>query len=85
MRISAPLLAPLMAAFVFTTAMADSSAEMQKEQQACETDVYTYCGDAIPNHDRIAACLKKNWSKISKECRKVMNDHDRPHRGKRGG
>jgi hypothetical protein len=74
------LFAVLMVAFVSTTAMAQDSGRMQAEQQACETDVYTYCNDYIPDHDRIAACLRKHWSQISRECRKIMSSHRRRHR-----
>ena len=81
MKISISLIAALLAAFVSTMAMAQDPAELQVEQQACQDDVYTYCGEAIPDHDRIAACLKKHWGKISKECRTVMKSHGRKHSG----
>jgi hypothetical protein len=75
------ILAALTVAVVSTTAMAqDDPARMQEEQQACETDVYALCDDAIPDRDRIAACLRKHWSEISRECRRVMSDHRRRHR-----
>jgi hypothetical protein len=76
-----PILAALTLAFVATTAMAqDDPARMQEQQQACETDVYTFCNDAMPDHDRIAACLRKHWSQISQACRRVMSGHRRRHR-----
>lgn len=76
-----PILAALTLAFVSTTAVAqDDPARMQEEQQACQTDVYTFCNDDIPNHDRIAACLRKHWSEISQACRRVMSGHRRRHR-----
>jgi hypothetical protein len=77
-----PTLAALTLAFVATTAMAqEDPARMQEQQQACETDVYTFCNDAIPDHDRIAACLRKHWSEISRACRRVMSGQRRRHRG----
>jgi hypothetical protein len=78
MRIRLSLLAALMIAGVTTTAMADDATrQFQQEQDACQTDAYTYCNDAIPDEPRITACLRKHWSKISPECRKVMNSHRR--------
>lgn len=77
MKMPLPLIPALVVAFVSTTALADDAADMQAEQQACQDDVYTYCGEEIPDHDRIAACLKKHWGKISKECRTVMINHGR--------
>ncbi len=71
------ILAALMLAIVATTALADDAEQMQEEQQACGTDAYTFCGDAIPDQNRIAACLKKHWSEISPECRTAMNNHGR--------
>jgi hypothetical protein len=75
------ILAALTVAVVSTTAMAEDAAQMQIEQQACENDVYTLCNDAVPDRDRITACLKRHWSKISRECRTVMRNHGRRHRG----
>jgi len=81
-----PILAACALAVLATMALADNysdqmqnSEEMQKEQQACGNDVYTYCGEAIPDQDRIATCLKKHWSDISEECRTTMKNYRRKH------
>jgi hypothetical protein len=42
------------------------------EQQACTPDVYKFCEAAIPNEDRIVACLKANLKLLSPDCRKVI-------------
>ena len=34
-----------------------ATAETQEEQQACMNDAFSVCGDAIPDRDRVAACL----------------------------
>jgi len=80
MKSYSSLFAVLTVAVVSTTAMAEDPGRMQEQQQACETDVYTFCNDAIPDHDRIAACLRKHWREISHECRRIMNGHRRRHR-----
>ena len=80
MKIHIPILAALTLACFCMPAMADDdAAQFQREQQACETDAYTYCNDAIPDQQRIAACLRKHWREISRECRKIMNE-SRPRR-----
>jgi hypothetical protein len=48
-------------------------------QEACEADVYALCGEAIPDQDRITACLRAHWKKVSKDCRKVMANYGRNH------
>lgn len=59
--------------------------QMQDEQQACEADVYTLCGEAIPDVDRITACLRAHWKDVSKACRKVMANYSRrPKRSREG-
>jgi hypothetical protein len=81
MKLHIPVLAALTLTFVSTTAVAEDAGQLQVQQQACENDVYALCADDVPDHDRIAACLKRHWSKISRECRTVMRDHGRRRRG----
>jgi hypothetical protein len=63
---------PVLAALMFAVASSQAIAQSQDGQQACEGDVYDLCGDKIPDQDEIVACLRKKWSKVSKECRQVM-------------
>lgn len=56
---------------------------MQQEQQACESDVYSLCGEAIPDTDRIATCLRAHWSKVSHACRSVMAEYAKQHHSRR--
>jgi hypothetical protein len=53
-------------------------AETQEEQQACMNDAFNVCGHAIPDRDRVAACLADNLSRISSECRTVMLRYSKP-------
>jgi hypothetical protein len=57
--------------------------EMQQQQMACGNDVYTLCNDAIPDRDRITACLKKHWKDVSADCKSTMKNFGK-HRRKRG-
>ncbi len=73
-----PFAAALMFVFVSNHAIAQS----QSDQQSCEGDVYNLCGEAIPDQDKIVACLRKKWSKVSKECRHVMASYGKKQGGK---
>jgi hypothetical protein len=57
-----------------------ASAESQEEQMACMGDAFNICGHAIPDRDRVAACLAENINRISGECRTVMNRYSKPTR-----
>jgi len=61
----------------FALAPAAASAESQDEQSACMNDAFTICGQAIPDRDRVAACLSQNIHRISIPCRTVMQRYSR--------
>jgi Cysteine rich repeat len=46
----------------------------KEEQDACEPDVYKFCEAAIPDENKILACLKVNVKQLSPKCRKVLKD-----------
>lgn len=56
---------------------AAASAESQDEQNACMGDAFSVCGHAIPDRDRVAACLAQNINRISVPCRTVMLRYQR--------
>ena len=62
----------------FALVPATASAESQDEQNACMNDAFNVCGHAIPDRDRVAACLAQNISRISAPCRTVMNRYAKP-------
>jgi len=47
-------------------------AETREEQKACIRDAFQFCLSAIPDRDRVFACLMENRSLISAACRAVM-------------
>jgi hypothetical protein len=55
-----------------------ATAETPEERQACTDDAFNVCGDAIPDRDRVAACLARNISRISVACRTVMLRYQQP-------
>jgi hypothetical protein len=56
------------------TAMAAS----QEEEQACMNDAFNVCGHAIPDRERVGACLYQNISRISPACRTVLVRYQKP-------
>jgi hypothetical protein len=40
-----------------------------EQQQACTPDAFRLCGDAIPDVDRVTACMIRNRSQLSPGCR----------------
>jgi len=71
---------PIMAALMLLAVSVPAMAQSQDDQQACQGDVYALCGDKIPDEDEIVVCLRKHWSKVSKECRHVMINYNKTHR-----
>jgi hypothetical protein len=67
-----------LAVALFALAPIPAAAETQEEQQACMNDAFNICGHAIPDRDRVAACLAENLSRISSECRTVMLRYSKP-------
>lgn len=67
-----------LALVLFTFVPAAASAETQDEQNACMNDAFSICGHAIPDRDRVAACLAQNMNRISVACRTVMQRYPKP-------
>jgi hypothetical protein len=66
-------------AFAILIAMsAGAIAQSQEEQNACMDDAFNVCGHAIPDRDRVAACLAANLKRISSGCRAVMVRYSKP-------
>ena len=62
----------------FALAPLTVSAETQDEQMACMNDAFSVCGHAIPDRERVGACLAQNINRISPACRIVMLRYARP-------
>ena len=61
-------------AFALATWSTPSFAIGSAEQRAaCTPDVFRLCSSAIPNVDRVVACLKQHMPNLSKPCQAVMN------------
>jgi hypothetical protein len=47
-----------------------------EQQMACTPDVFRLCGAAIPDENRIVACLQANTPQLSPPCRAVFESSD---------
>jgi hypothetical protein len=44
-----------------------------QQQMACTSDVFRLCGAAIPDENRIVACLQANTPQLSAPCRAIFD------------
>jgi hypothetical protein len=58
------------------TAMAQQHRGTMEQQMACTPDVFRFCGAAIPDENRIVACLQANTPQLSGPCRAVFESSD---------
>lgn len=54
-------------------ASAPALAYTEEERMACQDDAFRLCGHAIPDQERVKACLIANMSKLSPACRRMFN------------
>ena len=84
MKLILPAMAALAVTLICAPAQAQTSAE-QAGQQACGNDAFSLCGDAIPDRGRIEACLRRNYSRVSKDCKAYMASFGKSHHAARSG
>ena len=59
-----------------TGAVAQEYRGTMEQQMACTPDVWRLCGSAIPDVNRIVACLRSNTPQLSAPCRAVFESSD---------
>ena len=59
-----------------TPAFAQEHRGTMEQQMACTPDVFRLCGAAIPDENRIVACLQANTPQLSPPCRAVFASSD---------
>lgn len=63
-------------AVTFTlTSFAAAFAETPEERQACTDDAFRVCQQAIPDRDRVFACLAANSTALSPLCRHALEPY----------
>ncbi|WP_321965399.1 hypothetical protein [Paraburkholderia sp. J7] len=61
----------LVACLMFAIA---SSGETRDEQEhACRGDAFHFCASAIPNKQKIAACMKQHYDELSPPCKAMFD------------
>ena len=55
-----------------------AKAETQEDQMACMNDAFTLCSHAIPDRDRVGACLASNMKRLSPGCRQAFIRNPKP-------
>jgi hypothetical protein len=53
-------------------APAGAQADDQADRNACMTDAQVYCGQFIPDRERVAHCLLANRQRVSLACRQAL-------------
>jgi hypothetical protein len=66
----------LAAAVTSGTCAAQEHRGTMQQQMACTPDVFRLCGAAIPDENRIVACLQANTPVLSPPCRAVFESSD---------
>ena len=69
---SIPLAATLAAALSLSLLPQAGRAYTAEQQQYCTGDALRLCGSEVPDVDRITACMIRNKSQLSPECRRVF-------------
>lgn len=57
---------------VFGSFAVGAHAETPQERQACQDDAFRLCQAAIPDRERVFACLVKNQRALNPICRKAV-------------
>jgi hypothetical protein len=60
---------------VQTPAFSEEYRGTLEQQMACTPDVFRLCGAAIPDVNRIVACLRQNTPQLSGSCRAVFDSN----------
>jgi hypothetical protein len=65
----------LVAALCLASLSADARGRRKPvdDEKACKPDVFRLCREAIPNQEKIIACLKQKKKQLSPACRRVMS------------
>jgi hypothetical protein len=59
-------------ALAFALPSVAAFAETPEERQACTDDAFRVCQQAVPDRDRVFACLVQNHTALSPLCRKAL-------------
>jgi type II secretory pathway pseudopilin PulG len=70
------LMLALLLAGLPSLAEAQSAADRQRQERACGNDVARFCRRVADQGDSaVLNCLQRNGSKLSRQCRRVLDDN----------
>ena len=52
-----------------------AQSQSQQEQEACMDDAFKFCGQAIPDRERVFYCLVQNKAAITPRCHAMLAPH----------
>ena len=55
--------------------LAQVKEKVQEAREACEDDIFQFCGDVKPGGGRIVRCLKEHENELSPKCKAKMEEH----------
>jgi hypothetical protein len=51
------------------------------EERACEPDAFRLCSSAIPDVDRVAACMEANETSLAPQCKALFHERSSERKG----
>jgi hypothetical protein len=77
------LVLSLLPALFSSGAAAAPGGDSPEARQACTSDAFRLCNNAMPDRGRVTACLRANRASLSPACRTVFGGGGGGHRGYR--
>jgi hypothetical protein len=74
--------AGVLALTLMAPTMAAAQAGGMTPEQACHDDAFRFCNDAIPDRDKVGACLRRNARGLSPACRSFVVGGGRHYTGR---
>ena len=73
----------LLATALVLCGLSAANAYTAEEQQACTNDAFRLCSSAIPDVDRVTACMVQHKAELSPACRTQFGPPPKPPRAAR--
>ena len=74
------LLAAAVLAVAASSAFAQTRFTRQQQEAACSDDAFALCGDAVPDEQRVTACMIAKRKQLSERCLTVFEGSLPPRR-----
>lgn len=64
---------PIACVVLSVSALSSQAASRDEQARACRGDAIHFCAAEIPNHEKIAACLKQHLDELTPDCRGMFS------------